>query len=114
MEIEIGGPGIGDASLNSMSGGEVKSIDLAIKFALMDIAKMQAASYPDILILDEILDSSIDKEGLTEIINIVRYKMSKDDLKVFLISHREEMQDMSQIDKTFTINKQSGISKLEE
>ncbi len=112
MDLEVHGPGMKDASLNNLGGGQAKSIDLAIKFALMDMAKMQAASYPDILILDEILDSSIDKQGLNEIMNIIEHKKEKDDLKIFLISHREEMQDMEQIDSIYNVKKDNEVSKL--
>ena len=114
MDLSIHGPGIGDASINNLSGGQVKSIDLAIKFSLMDMAKMQASSYPDTLILDEILDSSIDKQGLEEVMEIVRHKKEKDDLKVFIVSHREEMKDMEAIDKIYNVWKNNEISKLEE
>ena len=96
LNVKINGPGGRlECELGNMSGGETKSIDLATKFALMDIAKIKAKIYPDILILDEILDSSIDDFGIEKLMEIVRYKQEKDDAKIFIVSHRKELAEYS-------------------
>lgn len=91
LEAEIKGPGIGDCDFGNFSGGESKSIDLALKFACMDIAGLQATTPIDILILDEILDSSIDGYGIKELMDIIKVKQEEMGLKVHIISHREEI-----------------------
>jgi len=57
----------------------------------MDIAGLQATTPIDILILDEILDSSIDGYGIKELMDIIKIKQEENGLKVHIISHREEI-----------------------
>ena len=77
-----------------MSSGEFKSIDLIVKLALMDIAKIKANSYPDILIFDEILDSSVDGYRIEQILEIIRMVQARNNLKVYIISHRQEINNI--------------------
>jgi len=114
MNITINGPGSrSDSKFGSMSGGEGKTIDLVTKFALMDIAKSRAKIFPDLLILDEILDSSIDEFGIEKIMDIINYKQEKDGTKVFIISHRKEINDMAN-GKIYKIFKKDNFSYVEE
>jgi DNA repair exonuclease SbcCD ATPase subunit len=107
------GPGVGDCDFGNMSGGEGKSIDMALKFAMMDVARLQAGSYPDILVLDELLDSSIDTYGLEKLVDIVKHKQKEDELKVFIVSHREEM-DQFGYDTLYNVTKENGFSTIME
>lgn len=108
---KILGPGVGDCDFGNMSGGEGKSIDMALKFAMMDVARLQAGSYPDILILDELLDSSIDSYGLEKLVDIVKFKQKEDSLKVFVVSHREEMGEFG-YDNLYKVIKENGFSTI--
>jgi len=112
LEAEIKGPGITKASYGSLSGGESKGIDLAIQFGLLDIAKIQAGRWPDILIMDEILDSSVDGRGIGKIMEIIRAKQIEDNNKIFIISHREELSDDFEADCTYYVEKENGYSKV--
>jgi len=111
LDAEIKGPGISDCSFASMSGGERKSIDLALKFAIMDISVARNPYFPNILILDELLDSSVDSLGIKQLIDVVKVKQKKNNLKVYIISHRQEMDDLEP-DHIYTVLKDKGFSKI--
>lgn len=111
LDAEIKGPGISDCSFASMSGGERKSIDLALKFAIMDISVARNPDFPDILILDELLDSSVDSLGIKQLVEVVKVKQKKSNLKVYIISHRQEMDDLEP-DYIYTVLKDKGFSKI--
>jgi hypothetical protein len=111
MEEEILGPGISNCSYKSLSGAETKSLDLAIQFSFLDIARLQAGVFPDILLLDELLDSSVDGIGLEDILNMVKIRQYEDKSKVFLITHRQEIDDI-EVDNTYLVEKRDGFSYL--
>ena len=90
-EATIYGPGIVGASYNNLCGGESKSIDLSVQLAFLDIAKIKAGVFPNILLLDELLDSSVDAIGLTNVLRIIKAKQMEDNNKIFIISHRKEV-----------------------
>lgn len=111
LDGEIKGYGVGECGFGNMSGGEGKSIDLALKFAMMDVARRQSGSYMDVLVLDELLDSSIDSFGLEKTMEIVRLKQHEDNLKVFIVSHREEVSAF-EADRVYQVTKENGLSSL--
>lgn len=112
LEGTIKGYGVGDCDFGNMSGGEGKSIDLSLKFAMMDVAKRQAGSYLDILVLDELLDSSIDSHGIEKTFDIIKMKQREDNLKVFIVSHREEVVDFG-VDNIYKVTKENSFSTIE-
>lgn len=112
LETEIKGPGISNASYKNLSGGERRGIDLALQFAFLDIVKRKAKELPDILILDEILDSSIDSVGISKLMEIIKTKQRDDNLKIFIISHREDISNESNIDSMYIVKKSNGFSKI--
>lgn len=112
LDGTIKGYGVGECEFGNMSGGEGKSIDLALKFAMMDVARRQAGSYLDILVLDELLDSSIDSHGIEKTFDIIKMKQREDNLKVFVVSHREEVADFG-VDNTYKVTKEDGFSTIE-
>jgi DNA repair exonuclease SbcCD ATPase subunit len=111
LDGTINGYGVGDCDFGNMSGGEGKSIDLALKFAMMDVARRQAGSYLDVLVLDELLDSSIDSFGIEKTFEIVKMKQREDNLKVFVVSHREEVVDFGG-DSVYRVTKEDGFSTI--
>jgi DNA repair exonuclease SbcCD ATPase subunit len=113
LEGEIIGPRINKASFGNFSGGESKCIDLALKFSCSDIARLRSKSFVDILILDEILDSSIDATGIKQLIEIIKVKQKEESLKVFIVSHREEINEI-ECDKIYRVIKESGFSTIKE
>lgn len=113
LEEEIHGPGVYDASYGNLSGGEARSIDLAIQFAFLDVAKLKTGIFPDVLLLDEILDSSIDGGGLANILKIIQTKQKEDRSKTFIITHRTEITDMD-ADSVYVVSKNNGFSTIEK
>jgi len=98
-----------DFSYESFSEGEKMRIDLALLFTWRDIAKMRNSSSTNLLILDEIFDSSLDGSGTDFFTVIIRYMLQ--DTNVFVISHKtEELGD--KFDNLLTFEKVNGFSKL--
>ena len=96
-------------SYESFSEGEKMRIDLAILFTWRDIAKMKNSSSTNILILDEIFDSSLDSNGTDEFVKIIRYVIK--DAYIFMISHKvDELTD--RLDNMITFEKMNGFSKV--
>lgn len=113
LDCEIKGHGISNASASSLSGGEKKSLDLALQFALFDITKLKCKNLPNILILDEILDSSVDSKGIENLMNIIKVKQKEDGLACLIVSHRKEIGSFT-IDNKYTIIKSNGYSSIQE
>ena len=74
-----------DFHYHSFSEGEKLRIDLAILFTWREIAKLKNSTNTNLLILDEIFDSSLDTSGTDEFMRILYHTMNKEN--VFVISH---------------------------
>lgn len=112
LDVEIKGPGIRNATYDSLSSGEKKGVDLAIQLALLDISQNMIGLFPDILIFDELLDSSIDGVGMNKLMTIIKNKQKEFNSKIFVISHRQEI-DPEMISNEYKIIKENGFSKVE-
>ena len=75
-----------DFSYSNFSEGEKMRIDLALLFTWRQIAKMKNSTNTNLLILDEVFDSSLDTVGTDEFLKLI-YDMDKD-TNVFVISHK--------------------------
>jgi energy-coupling factor transporter ATP-binding protein EcfA2 len=73
---------------NSFSEGEKLRIDLAILFTWRTIAKMKNSVNTNLLILDEIFDSSLDGQGTDDFFRILK---SITDQNAFIISHKGDI-----------------------
>ena len=71
---------------HSFSEGEKLRIDLAILFTWREIAKLKNSTNTNLLVLDEIFDSSLDTSGTDEFMRILYTTMEKEN--VFVISHK--------------------------
>ena len=72
----------------SFSEGEKMRIDLALLFTWRQIAKMKNSTNTNLLILDEIFDSSLDANGTDEFLKILS-SLSKEN--IFLVSHKSDL-----------------------
>jgi DNA repair exonuclease SbcCD ATPase subunit len=111
LDVDVKGPGIRNASYDSLSGGERRGIDIALQLSLLDIAHVQSGIFPDILVFDELLDSSIDGIGMDKLLKIIRTKQKESDNKIFIISHRQEI-DAELIDHEYKVVKENSFSKV--
>ena len=73
---------------NSFSEGEKMRIDLALVFTWRAIAKMKNSANTNLMVLDEIFDSSLDGQGTDDFFKIVN-KMGKEN--IFIISHKGDI-----------------------
>ncbi len=75
-----------DFSYESFSEGEKMRIDLALLFTWRAIAKLRNSASTNLLIMDEVFDSSLDHNGTDEFLKILGTLTS--DTNVFIISHK--------------------------
>ena len=74
----------------SFSEGEKQRIDLSLLFTWRQIAKMKNSANTNLLILDETFDSSLDTDGID---NLMKILGSVQDTNVFVISHKGDVLD---------------------
>ena len=95
-------------SYSSFSEGEKMRIDLALLFTWREVARLKNSVSTNLLILDEVFDSSLDGFGTDEFLKIVRYVIK--DANVFIISHKNELLDRFQ--NVLEFKKEKGFSQL--
>ncbi len=94
-------------SYDSFSEGEKQRIDLALLFAWRQIAKMKNSVATNLLVLDETFDSSLDHDGVENLMKILNTLDT--DTNVFVISHKGEILDGRFKDK-IEFSKQKNFS----
>ena len=93
----------------SFSEGEKQRIDLALLFTWRQIAKMKNSVATNLLILDETFDSSLDHEGIENLLKILH--TLDDDTDVFVISHKGEVLD-GKFNTKIEFKKEKNFSKM--
>jgi len=96
-------------SYESFSEGEKMRIDLSLLFTWREIARMKNSANTNLLILDEIFDSSLDGFGTDYFTKIIKYVVS--DANVFIISHKTD-DLIDSFDKIIKFDKIKGFSKI--
>jgi ABC-type lipoprotein export system ATPase subunit len=76
-------------SYASFSEGEKQRIDLALLFTWRTIAKMKNCASTNLLLLDEVFDSSLDANGTDYVMNLIN--TLGDETNVFVISHKGDL-----------------------
>jgi len=97
-------------SYASFSEGEKQRINLAILFTWRAIAKMRNSLSTNLLILDEIFDSSIDAAGVDQLMSIIQSQGT--DTNLYVISHKEQMLD--RFNTVIKFSKKSNFSHMED
>ena len=97
-----------DFSYSSFSEGEKQRIDLALLFTWREVAKLKNSTNTNLLILDEVFDSSLDGFGTEEFLKIIRYVIK--DTNVFIISHKTGMED--RFESVLKFEKVKGFSRM--
>ena len=80
-----------DFSYSSFSEGEKMRIDLSLLFTWREVARVKNSANTNLLIMDEVFDSSLDGFGTDEFLKIIRYVIK--DANIFVISHKQDMHD---------------------
>lgn len=97
-----------DFTYESFSEGEKMRINLAILFTWREIARMKNSVNTNLLILDEVFDSSLDVMGTDYFSNIIRYVVK--DSNIFVISHKTD-DLIDKFDRVIKFEKVKGFSK---
>ena len=93
-------------SYASFSEGEKMRIDLALLFTWREVARMKNSVNTNLLIMDEVFDSSLDGFGTEEFLKIISYVVK--DANIFVISHKESLHDRFQ--DVIKFEKEKGFS----
>ena len=96
-------------SYMNFSEGEKSRIDLSILLAWREIAKLKNSACCNILILDEIFDSSLDSVGVDDLMKVLR-DLSMNS-KIFVITHKSD-QLTDKFDRTLSFKKKNNFSRL--
>ena len=93
----------------SFSEGEKCRIDLALLFAWRAVAKLRNSASTNLLIMDEVFDSSLDVAGGDELIKIMQGIVG--DSNIFVISHRTD-QMLDKFEHVIRFEKAKNFSKM--
>jgi len=97
-----------DFSYASFSEGEKMRIDLALLFTWREVAAYKNSTNTNLLIMDEVFDSSLDGYGTDEFLKIIRYVIK--DANIFIISHKEALHD--KFESVIQFEKVKGFSRM--
>ena len=95
-------------SYASFSEGEKMRIDLALLFTWREVARFKNSVNTNLLIMDEVFDSSLDGMGTEEFLKIVRFVIKG--ANIFVISHKESLHD--KFDGLIRFEKVKGFSRM--
>ena len=97
-----------DFSYSSFSEGEKMRIDLALLFTWREVARVKNSVNTNLLIMDEVFDSSLDGFGTDEFLKIIRYVIK--DANIFVISHKADLHD--KFESVIRFEKVKGFSRM--
>ena len=97
-----------DFSYSSFSEGEKMRIDLALLFTWREVARVKNSVNTNLLIMDEVFDSSLDGMGTEEFLKIIRFVIK--DANVFVISHKADLHD--KFNSVIRFEKVKGFSRV--
>ena len=95
-------------SYASFSEGEKMRIDLALLFTWREVARAKNSVNTNLLIMDEVFDSSLDGFGTDEFLKIIRFVIK--DANVFVISHKADLHD--KFNSVIKFEKVKGFSRI--
>ena len=97
-----------DFSYSSFSEGEKSRINLSLLFAWREVAKLKNSVSCNLIIFDEVFDSSLDGSGTDEFLKIIRYVIS--DANIFVISHKSGLED--KFESVIRVEKRKNFSHI--
>ena len=97
-----------DFSYASFSEGEKMRIDLALLFTWREVARFKNSVNTNLLIMDEVFDSSLDGFGTEEFLKIIKYVIQ--DANIFVISHKSGMDE--RFEHVVKFEKAKGFSSM--
>ena len=100
-----------DFSYASFSEGEKMRIDLALMFTWREIARLKNSTNTNLLIMDEVFDSSLDSSGTDDFLKILNSFEIKQN--IFVISHKGDVL-FDKFNSIIRFEKQKNFSKMIE
>lgn len=97
-------------SYGNFSEGEKLRIDLALLFAWRAVAKIKNSMNTNLLILDEVFDSSMDNTGTEEFMKLIQ---SFTDMNIFIISHKSDIL-VDKFEHTLRFIKKNNFSQIDK
>ena len=97
-----------DFTYSSFSEGEKMRIDLALLFTWREVARFKNSVNTNLLIMDEVFDSSLDGFGTDEFLKIIRFVIK--DANIFVISHKGGLED--KFESVISFSKDKGFSRM--
>ncbi len=98
-----------DFSYGSFSEGEKLRIDLALLFTWREVARMKNSANTNLLILDEVFDSSLDAAGTEEFLKLLHSLVGK--TNVFVITHKADILT-DKFDAQIRFEKKKSFSRI--
>jgi len=92
----------------SFSEGEKMRIDLALLFTWREVAAYKNSTNTNLLIMDEVFDSSLDGSGTDEFLKIIRFVVKN--ANIFVISHKESL--LEKFESVIQFEKIKGFSRI--
>ena len=100
-----------DFSYANFSEGEKQKLDISILFAWRQIAKLKNSANTNLLVMDEVFDSSLDSNSVELLMKLI--KEFSDDTNIFVISHRTDM-FMDKFDSVIEFYKRGNFSIIKK
>ena len=97
-----------DFTYSSFSEGEKMRVDLSLLFTWREIARLKNSVNTNLLIMDEVFDSSLDGFGTEEFLKIIRFVIK--DANIFVISHKTGLED--KFEEVLKFEKIKGFSRM--
>jgi len=97
-------------SYESFSEGQKFRINIAILLAWREISKIKNSAHTNILILDEVFDSSLDSDGVEDFIKLLQQVIGEN-THVMVISHRGDHM-LDKYDRIYEIKMVKGFSRF--
>jgi DNA repair exonuclease SbcCD ATPase subunit len=97
----------------NFSAGEQKRIDVAWLFTILDISRMRNSVDCNVLILDEVLDSSMCANGINHLMEYLKidFKREYPNMCTYIITHKSEI-SYDDFDKIVKVKKENGFTKI--
>jgi len=114
MEIEILNTGCEKLNYNSFSEGEKKRVDIAVLFAFRNIIEIKNNMVSNLLVIDEVLDSALDKEGIDNFFMLVESVLAVSNINLFIISHIKDDDILGKFNNILEFKTERGFNMLKK